>query len=105
MDELCKRSSVVVVVVGGGGGGGGGGTARGAGGGTAVQAPGFSPRNLVCLRALVAAALFLAGKLGFSWFAVLEALQNADYVLTTRGTAPPARAALGATSEDAVKAW
>ncbi len=52
------------------------------------QPPGLSARNLACLRALVAAALFLAGTLGPSWFAVLEALQNADYVLTTRGTAP-----------------
>ena len=52
------------------------------------QPPGLSPRNLACLRALVAAALFLAGTLGPSWFAVLEALQNADYVLTTRGTFP-----------------
>jgi hypothetical protein len=51
------------------------------------QPPGLSVRNLACLRALVAAALFLVGTLGPSWFAVLEALQNADYVLTTRGTA------------------
>jgi hypothetical protein len=41
------------------------------------------------LRALVSSALFLTGTFGSSWFAVLEALQNADYVLTTRGTAPP----------------
>ena len=68
-----------------------------------MQAPGLSPRNLACLRAVVAAALFLAGTLGPSWFAVLEALQNADYVLTTRGTAPPAPAALGATSGTPVK--
>jgi hypothetical protein len=53
------------------------------------RGPGLSPRNLACLRALAPAALFLAGTLGSSWFAVLEALQNADYVLTTRGTAPP----------------
>jgi protein MON2 len=39
--------------------------------------------------------MFLAGTLGSSWFAVLEALQNADYVLTTRGTAPPSSATLG----------
>ena len=52
------------------------------------QPPGLSVRNLACLRALVAAALFLAGTLGPSWFVVLEALQNADYVLTTRGTFP-----------------
>ena len=65
------------------------GLAGGGGGGTTPQPPGLSPRNLACLRALVAAALFLAGTLGSSWFAVLEALQNADYVLTTRGTALP----------------
>ena len=65
------------------------GLAGGGGGGVAQQQPGLSPRNLACLRALVVAALFLAGTLGSSWFAVLEALQNADYVLTTRGTAPP----------------
>lgn len=68
------------------------GLAGGGGGGAAPQPPGLSPRNLACLRALVAAALFLAGTLGSSWFAVLEALQNADYVLTTRGTAPPGSA-------------
>jgi len=38
--------------------------------------------------------MFLAGMLGSSWFAVLAALQNAGYVLTTRGTAPPGSAAL-----------
>jgi hypothetical protein len=68
------------------------GLAGGGGGGAAPQLPGLSPRNLACLRVLVAAALFLAGTLGSSWFAVLEALQNADYVLTTRGTAPPGSA-------------
>ncbi|KAJ7659408.1 guanine nucleotide exchange factor in Golgi transport N-terminal-domain-containing protein [Mycena rosella] len=31
-------------------------------------------------------ALFLAGSLGESWFGILEALQNADYVLTSKGT-------------------
>jgi hypothetical protein len=59
-----------------------------AGAGGPPQPPGLSTRNLACLRALVAAAMFLAGTLGPSWFALLEALQNADYVLTTRGTAP-----------------
>jgi hypothetical protein len=49
----------------------------GSGGGSGGGA-GLSPRNLACLRALVAAAMFLAGTLGSSWFAVLEALQNAD---------------------------
>ncbi|KAI0276218.1 hypothetical protein BGY98DRAFT_935195 [Russula aff. rugulosa BPL654] len=48
-----------------------------------------------CLRELVSSALFLTGTFGSSWFAVLEALQSADYVLTTRGTAPPGPAPLG----------
>ncbi|KAH9049815.1 hypothetical protein EDB83DRAFT_2543167 [Lactarius deliciosus] len=67
-----------------------------AGAGGPPQPPGLSARNLACLRALVAAALFLAGTLGPSWFAVLEALQNADYVLTTRGTASVPGLAVGA---------
>jgi hypothetical protein len=71
------------------------GLARGGGGGAAPQPLGLSPRNSACLRAFVAAALFLAGTLGSSWFAVLETLQNADYVLTTRGTALPGPAHLG----------
>jgi len=71
------------------------GLAGGGGGAAAPQPPGLSQRNLACLRALVAAALFLAGTLGSSWFAVLEALQNADYVLTTRGTSPVGPAPLG----------
>ncbi|KAH9169937.1 hypothetical protein EDB89DRAFT_1853941 [Lactarius sanguifluus] len=66
-----------------------------AGAGGPPQPPGLSTRNLACLRALVAAALFLAGTLGPSWFAVLEALQNADYVLTTRGTASGPGLAVG----------
>jgi hypothetical protein len=71
------------------------GLAGGGGGGATPQPPGLSPRNLACLRALVAAALFLAGTLGSSWFAVLESLQNADYVLTTRGTTSPGPAPPG----------
>ena len=45
-------------------------------------------RNLGCFRTLVAAALFLAGTLGSSWFAILEAVPYADHVLATRCTAP-----------------
>ena len=45
-------------------------------------------RNLGCLRTSLIAALFLAGTLGPSWSAVLEAVPNADYVLPTGGTAP-----------------
>jgi hypothetical protein len=71
------------------------GLAGGHGDGAASQPPGLSPHNLACLWALIAAALFLAGTLGSSWLAVLEALQNADYVLTTRGTAPPGPVPLG----------
>ena len=41
--------------------------------------PGLSPRNLVCLRALVAVALSLTRTLDSSRFAALEAFQDADY--------------------------
>jgi hypothetical protein len=57
------------------------------------------PRNSARLRTFVAAvALILAGTLGSSWFAVLETLQNADYVHTARGTTPlgPAHLGIGA---------
>ena len=43
----------------------------------------------------MAGGFFLAGSVGSCWFAVLKALQNADYVLTARGTAPPGLAPLG----------
>ena len=62
--------------------------AGGGEGGTAPQPPGLSLRDL-CLRALVAAALFVAGTLDSSRFVAAEALQNADYVLTTRRTGTP----------------
>ncbi|TCD65014.1 hypothetical protein EIP91_003335 [Steccherinum ochraceum] len=52
-------------------------------------APGLSERNMACLKVLIASALFLAGSLGASWFHILEALQNADYVLTTKGARAP----------------
>ncbi|KAI0048499.1 hypothetical protein FA95DRAFT_1517415 [Auriscalpium vulgare] len=55
------------------------------------HAPGLSERNLACLKVLVTSALFLAGSLGESWFDVLEALQNADYVLTSKGQRGPKR--------------
>ncbi|KAH9953498.1 hypothetical protein BC827DRAFT_1159217 [Russula dissimulans] len=44
------------------------GLAGGGGGGGPPQPPALSQRNLACLRALVAAAVFLAGTLGPSWF-------------------------------------
>ena len=50
-----------------------------------TQAPGLSERNMACLKVLLSSALFLAGSLGDSWFGVLEALQNADYVLSAKG--------------------
>ena len=56
--------------------------------GTNTQPPGLSERNMACLKVLVASALFLAGSLGNSWFDILEALQNADYVLTLKGVRP-----------------
>ena len=57
----------------------------GLGGGGQSNQPRLSEHNLACLRALISSALFLVGSLGASWFDVLEALQNADYVLT-KGT-------------------
>lgn len=54
-------------------------------GASAVHAPGLSERNLACLKVLVSSALFLAGSLGASWYNVLETLQNAEYVLTSKG--------------------
>ncbi|GAA5930374.1 hypothetical protein JCM10213_001074 [Rhodosporidiobolus nylandii] len=48
---------------------------------TSAAPVGLSSRNLACLRALLAVAHYLAGSLGFSWFAVFETLQNAEFVL------------------------
>ena len=53
--------------------------------------PGLSERNMACLKVLISSALFLAGSLGASWFHILEALQNADYVLTTKGAKTSAK--------------
>lgn len=53
-----------------------------------AQAPGLSERNMACLKILVTSAMFLAGSLGPSWFDILETLQNADYVLTSKGQRP-----------------
>ncbi|KAG6844369.1 hypothetical protein H0H87_007445 [Tephrocybe sp. NHM501043] len=50
-----------------------------------AHAPGLSERNMACLKVLISNAVFLAGSLGESWFGVLEVLQNADYVLTSKG--------------------
>ncbi|KAK7030884.1 Endocytosis and vacuole integrity protein [Paramarasmius palmivorus] len=55
-------------------------------GGGAIHPPGLSERNLACLKVLIASAMFLAGSLSESWFGILEVLQNADYVLTSKGT-------------------
>ena len=55
-------------------------------GATLPQPPGLSERNVACLKVLISSTLFLAGGLGPSWFNVLEALQNADYVLTSKAT-------------------
>lgn len=49
------------------------------------QPPGLSERNLACLKVFVSSALYLSGSLDESWFDILEVLQNADYVLTSRG--------------------
>ncbi|KAF8626562.1 hypothetical protein AX15_004804 [Amanita polypyramis BW_CC] len=53
---------------------------------TPAQPPGLSERNMACLKVFVSSALFLAGSHGESWYQILEALQNADYVLTSKGT-------------------
>ncbi|KAF9074107.1 hypothetical protein BDP27DRAFT_1399717 [Rhodocollybia butyracea] len=55
------------------------------GSGAPTSPPGLSERNLACLKVLISSAMFLAGSLGESWFGVLEVLQNADYVLTSKG--------------------
>src|ERR1700722_7665327 len=47
-----------------------------------MQAPGLSERNMACLKVFMSIAMFLAGSLEASWFGVLEAMQNADHVLT-----------------------
>lgn len=47
--------------------------------------PGLSDRNLACLKVFVSSALYLSGSLDESWFDILEVLQNADYVLTSKG--------------------
>ena len=57
-----------------------------------VQPPGLSERNLVCLKVLVSSAHFLAGSLGENWYGIMEALQNADYVLTMKGASSGRRA-------------
>ncbi|KAJ3872331.1 thaumatin family-domain-containing protein [Lentinula edodes] len=49
--------------------------------------PGLSERNLACLKVLISSSMFLAESLGESWFGILEVLQNADYVLTSKGIA------------------
>ena len=54
-----------------------------------AHAPSLSERNLACLKAYISSALFLAGSLADSWFNILEALQNADYVLTNKGAKGP----------------
>ena len=47
--------------------------------------PGLSERNLACLKVFVSSALYLSGSLDESWFDILEVLQNADYVLSSKG--------------------
>lgn len=47
--------------------------------------PGLSERNLACLKVFVSSALYLSGSLDESWFDILEVLQNADYVLISKG--------------------
>jgi hypothetical protein len=51
-----------------------------------AQGPALSDRNIACLKVLIYSASYLGGSLGASWFSILETLQNADYVLTGKGT-------------------
>ncbi|KAG9017683.1 hypothetical protein FRB90_000273 [Tulasnella sp. 427] len=51
-----------------------------------TQVPGLSERNLACLKSIISTAMYLAGSLGPTWFDILEVLQNADYVMTLKGT-------------------
>lgn len=53
--------------------------------GGAIQPPGLSESNLACLKVVVGCSMYLAGGLGDAWYAILDTLQNADYVLTVRG--------------------
>jgi hypothetical protein len=48
--------------------------------------PGLSERNMACLKIMISSAIFLSGSLDKSWFDVLETIQNAEYVLTMKGT-------------------
>ncbi|KAG8951066.1 hypothetical protein FRC00_007450, partial [Tulasnella sp. 408] len=51
-----------------------------------TQVPGLSERNMACLKSIISTAMYLAGSLGPTWFDILEVLQNADYVMTLKGT-------------------
>ncbi|KAG5719178.1 MON2 like protein [Termitomyces sp. T112] len=70
-----------------------------------AQAPRLSERNMACLKVLISSAVFLAGSLAESWFGVLEVLQNADYVLTSKGVGVGKRAipSPGATTTTAIR--
>ena len=68
------------------------------------QPPGLSQRNLMCLKVFISSALFLAGSLGPYWFNVLEALQNADYVLTGKGLKAPTEKRTNSTPSRSVSA-
>jgi len=60
-----------------------------------MQPPSLSERNLACLKVFIGCALFLAGSLGESWYAVLDALQTADGVLVLMSrTGAPAKKGL-----------
>ncbi|KAH7100328.1 hypothetical protein BKA62DRAFT_706688 [Auriculariales sp. MPI-PUGE-AT-0066] len=61
-----------------------------AGSSVATAPAGLGERNLACLKLFIACAMYLAGSLGKSWYTVLEALQNADYVLEKRALRPSA---------------
>ncbi|KAF9033039.1 hypothetical protein BDZ89DRAFT_1036881 [Hymenopellis radicata] len=65
--------------------------------------PGLSERNLACLKVLIGSAMFLSGSLAESWYNILEVLQNAEYVLTSKtaitGTPKKNRTVSGASTQ------
>ncbi|KIY49646.1 hypothetical protein FISHEDRAFT_40768 [Fistulina hepatica ATCC 64428] len=73
-----------------------------------LHAPTLSERNMACLKAFIACSMFLAGSLGDSWFNILEVLQNAEFVLSSkaglsrRGSTNISRSASGSSSTVAV---
>lgn len=58
-------------------------------GGGPTGPPGLSERNLACLKSTITVARTLAASLGPAWHDILEALQNANFILSTSKQRPP----------------